>query len=134
MNFEELFNSIRSHFSVVATTLGLTVVYDNITVDPPDDDAWLRITILPDDSVKADIGSGNDRFRTTGMVFVDIFTPLNIGDKRALEIADTVSDHFRARTVSGVRYRTPKLMNMNRLEDWHHKQVSIPFYADAFAS
>lgn len=135
MSHETIANTIRSRFkTLIADVESLTVQYDNQDFTPPDNIMWARCNIRFGESRQASTGSpGNNIFRVTGLLIAQIFQPLNLGDKAALELADSIADAFRAVTASGVVFKTPSVSNIGRDSAWWNVNVNCPFQADYLA-
>lgn len=132
MNFEDLANTIRTRYKTqVADTQSLPTQYDNQDFTPPDQAIWARLTILPGESFKVSSGGqGGSRFRTPGVMIVQIFQPFGQGDKEGLELADVVKTAFRSMNVDSVTYRTPLISTIGRTGPWWQINVNCPFYND----
>lgn len=132
----EIYAAIRTRFATeIATPLGLVTRYDNDARETPTSGLWALVTILPGSSDVGEFGAVQ-RYRTLGVCIASIFQPVGEGDGASLEVADAIVPAFRARSHSGVHYRTPSVERLGRTGDgaWFQTNVTIPWYADEIAA
>ncbi len=133
MSYEGIANTIRSRFkTLIAEVQSLPIQYDNQDFKIPDNRLWARCNIKFGESRQVSIGGGasGNRFRHVGLLMVQLFQPLDRGDKAALALADGIAGTFRGVTVSGVTFRTPSVQNVGRVNGWWQVNVDCPFCAD----
>lgn len=106
------------------------VQHDNAPFEKPSSSCWLRANILISSNRQVDTGAKLRRYRTTGMLIFNIFTPINGGDLEANLIADNIVSIFRSTNVSGIIFKVPS-SGVRRREgkEWTVK-VECPFFAD----
>lgn len=81
--------------------------FDNESFSPPSD-AWVRLSVRNTDSGQETLGAiGNRKFLREGMVWLQVFVPLDSG----LKDADTLSEAFRT-IFEGVSFSN---INFNRV-------------------
>jgi len=131
MNHETLHNTVRSRFKTqVADVQKLPTHYDNDgSFTPPENAPWARATVLDGISYQASLGSTRT-FRTPGLLVVQLFTPWGNGDRKGLQLADAVRLVFLGVTVDGIRYRTPWVNPVGRVDDEWQINISCPFEVD----
>lgn len=115
------------------------VKYDNVPFTVPTT-AWVSIEVWDGAALKASLGNGARLRRSTGTVFVNIYTPLNKGSKAARDYADSVCAIFRDKQVSGITFEEPDVkrigeqyFSINGVQSttqWYQMIVSIPFFYD----
>jgi len=134
MSFETAGNTIRSRFATQFALIQPTVPihYDNDAGDPPDSGPWVRLTILDGDASQVSLGATR-RWRNPGVVTIQVFVEVGIGDGLAREIADDVAAIFRGVTVSGVIFRAPSIRRVGPDGKWYQVNVSTPFQFDILA-
>ncbi len=121
---ESAHNVIRTQFKeLVADVLGIQVQYDNVALEPPDNEAWVRLTILDGDSTRSSYGT----YKTTGVVDISVFIPLGEGDQEAFSIADRIVNAFLPATVQGVQFRVPSASSIGRSGRFWQVSVTCPF-------
>jgi len=127
------------------TSWGTTtpIRFDNVGFTPPST-SWVSLEVWDGKSNKASLGTGSQMRRTTGTVFIDVFTPLNDGSKPARELADQVSAVFRDVVVSGLtfyeanisqigeKYYTNSGTGVPATAQWYQMSVAIPFKYDEY--
>jgi len=132
MSFETLHNVHRARFDTqVAVPNGYLVVYDNRTIDVPEDSLWLQWSVIEGARTKVQQGEGaGGTFRTSGVCKANIFMPIEKGDREALEAADFIKTSFQAVTDSGVVYRAPYIGSGRREGKWWIVTVTCPWFFD----
>lgn len=93
---EEIENYFFTEFGALRPLVPITG--ENADFDPPTDIAWVRISFQVADQFRTCIGQ-NEAYRTEGIIFLQIFTPISEGSKEATEIADDILSIFRAPTT-----------------------------------
>ncbi|HBG77504.1 MAG TPA: hypothetical protein DDW84_01460 [Phycisphaerales bacterium] len=133
MTHETVANTIRGRFkTLIADTNSLSTQYDNQDfTKPADGSMWCRLTIKEGDSEQVSIGSTGSRTeRTSGIVIAQVFTPIGIGDKAGIVMADKIKVAFRRITVNGVRFLTPSIKRIGRVDSEWQINVVCPFKFD----
>jgi hypothetical protein len=97
--------------------------------EPPITGNWVRPTIQPVDSNRLNLGL-NPKYRFRNILFVQIFTPANIGTAQANLIADELSTLFRDKVYSGIRFFVPQLKPVGTVSGWYQCTFSIEFYRE----
>ncbi len=130
-SFEASFNTIRNRFAVsVASAESLSTGYDNDnTFVQPESGKWARVSIQTIDSDLREIGQ-TKRTRNTGILFVQLFDDLGLGDKGLLALADIIVPLFRNIIVSGVTFQTPSVVRVGQSNKWYQINVHCPFHFD----
>ena len=106
-------------------------VFDNVGDDviAPNDQAWVRLTVLPGLSNQVELGKVR-RWRRLGQVIIQIFVPAASGTGLALELGDTVRDIFEGITVSGVIFRATTLNRVGLDGSWLQYNAITNYQAD----
>lgn len=123
--------------------LGLPVLYDNSppfesdeNPDAPPDpltDVWARVTVLAGETIIAETAGTVNTFRTSGVVQVQIYGPLGVGDSAILTVADAVAVAMRVACTSDFTLRSPSMSPGRRDGDWWRIDVAAPFFSDESA-
>lgn len=140
-NWADICSKVRARFHAqVTTALAITTAWPNAKFDIPDPSAkltqvWLRVTIMPVGTRQvATGGPGGNRYRHSGTLIVQIFTPPDVGDGRGLQTAESITSLFRSGTYDDVVYSTPQAaLPIGIVEGWYQHNLNCPFYADTFA-
>lgn len=107
MSYETQNTELRTRFN--------TVWLDRIPVDfanfpftlPSPPAPWCRFRISSGPAQRTTIGDSINNYKNTGIVFVQIFIPIDTGDGLAYQHADDVADIFRDWCGTNIRCRTP---------------------------
>ena len=144
---EALANAIRARFDgLAAQPLELPTVYSNLKgaadsdgldgiSDPPSDGPWAVVTILDGESNQVELSTGvtgaGPRTRTIGRMIVNVYTPIDTGDRTARQLCDWIKLAFKQISANGITWRTPAVLDIGRAhQSWWQFNVSCPFYAD----
>jgi len=147
MTWAATVEAIRERFrDEVATPRELPLLFG--TEPPHTVDAitghWCRVTVQAAARWQASTGSaGKRRFRTAGLLLVQVFAPLSTGDGELLEIVDAIDDAFLGVQLSVpdgddppilIRFRPPFPFGEPQRDDdvWSRCDVRIPFESDSF--
>lgn len=133
MSYESEHNELRQRFETQWAS-ETPVAWPNVEFKPPEEDAWVRFTIVNADARQASFGDATNFHRHPGMVMVQVFTPVNRGDKEALQLADQVANIFRNWYSSGSRIRfqiTPTVKPVGVDRNWFQVNVSCPYIRDS---
>jgi len=133
MGFAATESTIRSRFNTQWSSLRPTipVFFDNAgdDVQPPQNSAWVRLTVLPGASQQVEMGRLR-RWRRAGVIAVQIFVPAASGTGLAQELGDTVRDIFEGLTISSVIFRATSLNRVGLDGAWLQYNANTPFQAD----
>ena len=106
------------------------VSWDNVEFKATEVEEWVRFTVIPGDEFQASAGGSVNTFRLHGVVAVQIFVVPNSGAKRATELADIVSNIWRAVIVGSAVFKAPKIKNIGLNRGWDQINVMIEFHSD----
>ena len=129
--FSEASNAIRTRFASLWNTT--PIAWQNVSYFPTVGTPFVFLEILHSTSEQITLGAAGSRlFREFGIIYANIFTPVNEGTKRALEYADSISAIFRGVEFSGVLCKTAMVRDGGISEDgnWHITRVATEFQYD----
>ena len=122
------------------------IAWPNRNFTPPQNNSWVRLSILQGEPFQIEIGSANcNQHRSPGFVMISVFSPMNKGDAAALALAETAAQIFRStkRVSAGangdIRFRTPEVKAIGidskgsrDLDEgtYYQVNVSVPFVRD----
>jgi hypothetical protein len=115
------------------------VAWPNANFTPPQGQPWVRFGVFPAHAAQVSMGgAGNRRFRRSGLLIIEVFTPAGRGDGEANVLAEQVAAIFRGVTAEGVRYAGPKGESPRRLPGrvdgaWYQVPVHVPYQSDELA-
>lgn len=139
MTPQQLAEAIRTRFKQLVTDVvpvptqhdNQGALYQGGTAVAKPSGLWCRATILEGQTTQASIGSpGANRERTRGVLVVQLFAPVDTGDKAVRDAAQVVRAAFKRITADGVVWQTPSRGEPRRDGGWWALTVSCPFYAD----
>lgn len=143
MTWAAVVQAIRDRFEeLVATPIELPVTYSNQPrrlQGNPGASGWARLTVIG--GARAQVATGNAdgrRFRTTGLVVINLFAPLDEGDLSQLQLIDSISDAFLGVQLdldgpTYVHFSPPCPYGAATVDDaWWRQDVRIAFTADDF--
>jgi hypothetical protein len=104
------------------------VAWENVDFDIPNNSDWIRLNILN--------GSSNYRAidykkRHTGVILIQVFTPVNTGTNKVREYSDTIASIFDSRTFSDIVCDVASVQNIGADDGFHQVNVTIPFWRDS---
>jgi hypothetical protein len=133
MGFAATESTIRSRFNTQWISLRPTipVFFDNAgdDVTPPQNSAWVRLTVLPGASQQVAMGNTR-RWRSAGVVAVQIYVPAASGTGLAQELGDDVTSIFEGVNLSGLIFRATSLNRVGVQGAWLQYNANTPFQAD----
>lgn len=133
MGFAATESTIRTRFNTQWSSLRPTipVFFDNAgdEVQPPQNSAWVRLTVLPGASQQVEMGRLR-RWRRVGIIALQIFVPAASGTGLASELGDTVIEIFEGLTLSGVIFRATTLNRVGLDGAWLQYNANTPYQAD----
>lgn len=110
------------------------ISWPNRDFTPPESSEWIAVSIRAGDSQQIEIGSPTITHRHSGLVYVQIFSPIGKGDKAALDIADQIAALFRryrqSVTNGGIVFRTPTIRAVGVDGAFFQVNVSVPYVRD----
>ena len=118
----------------IAAGLGVVTQFDNQVIDHPDaasGDLWVRLSVKPGESEQQDIGGATPvRQRTIGVVIAQVFSPLDVGDKPARDLAELIRAALSRKRDGKVQFRVAAIETIGRDDPWWQVNVTVPFYED----
>lgn len=134
MNIDQAYKSIRDKYVAdVETAMGLTTQYENMPFTRPEDTMYAKFTIIPGGTQQQSLGAPTKRFRSTGLLIVSVFVPLETGDQDVVQKCDAIALSFASKTYQSVVFNTPSVIRVGRVDKWWQYNVSCPWYLDKLA-
>jgi len=115
----------------IKTNLNYDVKYSNSNPPKAANSLWIRSSVTLGDTLQVSIGS-NPRFRTVGILNLQVFGVLGKGEKEALEAAQACATLFRGISIGSTVYRSPSVTVKGRENKWYSLLVQCPFQHDSF--
>lgn len=137
--YEEALAVIESRVNTWATTYSggaVPIAFDNRPfVEPSPKSHWVRVVVREAAGIRTDLDATAPRIRNPGVVIVQVFTPKNIGSRKARELASSVADYLEVRTVSGILFRAAEVRAIGEVEkEYWQVNVTVPFHWNRIAS
>jgi hypothetical protein len=132
MGLESISTSLVAHFNTQWAN-ATPIAWDNVTFNATNVPEYVNFTVLPNKQFQASMGSPtSNRYRQQGMITVRIFTVLNRGAKRAMQLADQVAAIFRSKTIAGIVFSAPSITVVGQSDGVYQVNVAVAFYNDSF--
>ena len=125
MNFPEAQVQIQAYLEINWVTTPIHFQNNKFTPKKK----YIRCHVLFGDSSQKTLGS-NPEFRNPGVVVIQVLSEQGQGPIPALEMANTLSDMFKAKNISGIQFGTPTLAILGEIESYYQINVQCPFYFD----
>lgn len=99
------------------------------TTKQPENENWLRLSVIPTASTNVAVGGGSAWVRRNGLIVVDVFTPKGSGMTTNATICDEIAALFENTEFGNVKTFEA---NTAKIEDepWLGYQVNINFYCE----
>ena len=132
------FNDVRAAIegriaTEMANSPEIQVSYTNVPFTPPDAANWIKVQLQFNDNEYFTLRGPTSGFnRQTGILLVDIFTPVGVGTGANYTIAERVKDLFDRVTVSNVTFDAasgPFAVQPASPEAYFQTQLSVTFDA-----
>ena len=132
MGFEDIRLAVESR---LASWPDAPVSFDNVQTQPSVQAAidakapWVRLTIVPGDTLTAAIGDGPNA-RHTGLLVLQIFTAERVSSAKAMQLADSLAQHVQYWQDGKFETQAASLARVGQQNGWYQVNVSAPFRAD----
>jgi len=95
---------------------------------------WARLTVEASARLQVSAcGGGVARRRVIGNMVVQLFSPLNAGERELSDLVSSLLVLFQSVTIDGVLFRTPVDRIVGRSGDWFQWNVVCPFQYDSLS-
>ncbi len=137
---DDLYGRLKDVWDAPGPSAGVALVYQNVGVAdgvaPPNEGtvSWARASVQTSLSRQTAFGHSTRRYENTGVLSVQIFTPVGVGLKQAKTLAEIVLAGFRGhRTTNGVIFRDMDLVDVGSDGKWYQLNVLVNFEVDEIA-
>ena len=131
---DEILTTFRDAWVASSTSASLPVLYPDTADDtPPDSGAWARVTVQHGTRGQTTLSNENGvrRYRATGFVTAQIFTPRGKGLTLNDQLAKIVLDAFDGvTTAGGVAFYRARTREIGPDSQWFHTNVLVDFDYD----
>lgn len=131
MTFEEIRQAIETH---MASWADHPIAWDGVPAGPDvlqaqgSGSPWVRATIVDGDSFTSSIGSG-PCVRRTGIIMVQVFTPLDKGSAPARSIASSIAEHIEYWQQGQLETHAASLVRVGPQDGYYQVNVTCGFRA-----
>lgn len=87
---------------------------------PPKDKIWAKVTVKNAGSHIAEIGNSPLK-RTTGIIFIQLFAPMNTGTLELSKLADQWASHLEFKHIDALEFREASIIDVG-----HAAQIGDP--------
>lgn len=130
---DEIFSTFNEAWKGDSASAQLPVLWPDRSQEPPDTGAWCRVTLKHTSGRQATLSGeiGSRRFRSTGFVIVQIFTPTGMGLTLTDQLTKIAVRAFQGvTTASGVIFRDVRPTEAGQSGNWHQTNVLADFEYD----
>lgn len=117
---------IETHFDTNWTET--PIVYQNVAYNEVSE--FIRLTVLSSDRSQCTMGCNTNLYRTTGVLVIQIFCPLNMGTKRILTIVDLLVTLLQSNVIGSAKFKTPYISFQGSSDVFYQVNLSCPYYTD----
>lgn len=111
--------------------LAAQVTFDDEDYEPPEDSAWLRLTIIPQNSVQRTLGpEGSRRYDRYSLVVVQIFVPKSEGTQLSDSIVNDLRAIYEGVRFSGLVFLTSQRRRIGVDGRWYQTNLEANFYLE----
>lgn len=112
-----------------------TVAKPNTQFTPPDRTPYVDTRIRTQSAFNASINAESKLVRHPGLLTLVVRVPTNLGDGKAMDIADDLAGVFRNATVQeSIHFRAPTVRPQGPTGGWYEVHVDCPYYRDTVFS
>lgn len=127
MGFFSSTSDLEQYFATNWTYTG--VAHENSLFDSTNVNEWVRFIDQNASGNRAALGN-NPLYRYRGIVTIQVFVKPNVGQNRALSLADNVTALFRDQVISGIHFGVPQITKIGIRDGWYQVNVICPYYRD----
>lgn len=132
MSSYSIAQAIRSHWDTYWQDR-TPYTYDAFTYAPVAGTSWVRVSVRDGDGTQESLGK-KALERSQGVVIVQIFVPMDLGEDEARFLAEKAGNVFRRQRFSGIQFRSPSHRPVGQDGGWWQHNVVIPYWHNAFQS
>lgn len=94
--------------------------------EPPENELWAKITVKNAGSFIAEIGA-EPTTRTTGIIFIQLFAPLNTGTDALSQLADKWASHMQFHKADALELREAGILDAGDDGRFYQYSVNVPY-------
>jgi len=130
---DDMLGVLKVAWEASADSQNLPMLYPDVAGDPPTEGAWGRATVLHTGSNQASLANhaGVRRFRRTGVVVVQLFTPPGGGQVLSDDLVTVVKNAFEGiTTTNGVVFLNVTPRDIGQSGGFYQANVQADFEYD----
>lgn len=134
MSFAADASTIRDRLNTLWSTGDGPLLFENVGSTAPDFDTWIRLSIREADTDQVSmgpVGATAGTYRLSGLVMVQVFSPVGEGDGESRRLSSKVSNIFRGVHVSSggrdMYFGSPSVVTVGIDGKWFHANVNCPW-------
>ncbi len=104
-----------------------TISWGNIAFKIPSNEPWIRLNIVNGGSSYIALGGIK---RHSGVIMVQIFTPINTGTDAARKYADMIVSIYDSKKLGNVICDAASIQILGATDVWYQVNVTIPYWRD----
>ena len=94
--------------------------------EPPENEIWAKVTVNNGGSFIAEIGE-QPSTRTTGIIFIQLFAPLNTGTDALSQLADKWASHMQFHKADALELREASILDAGDDGRFYQYSVNVPY-------
>ncbi len=107
------------------------IAYPNTEFDPHGLE-HIEPVVRVQEAFNVDInGNAPKRVRHPGLLTINVKTPINQGNGRALTLGDAAASIFRNVSFDGIAFKVPTVRDLGAEGAWYRVQVDCPYWRDS---
>ena len=99
---------------------------DGKPFEPPESKIWAKITVKNAVAFIVEIGS-EPTTRTTGIIFIQLFAPLNTGTDALSQLADKWASHMQFHKADALELREASILDAGDDSRFYQYSVNVPY-------
>jgi len=103
------------------------IAWANVDFDVPNNNDWIKLSIL---NGKSSYRAINYKKRHTGVISIQVFTPVNTGANKVREYSDTIASIFDSKKFNGVVCDVASIATIGADDRFYQVNVTIPYWRD----
>jgi len=123
MSLAYISNTLRTYFDTNYDSSIYT--FENTVFVPPEQELWVRQTILPTNAEVTSLGS--PCYREWGLLSFQIFEPKSKGTEQSERIVEIISNLFSSKRIDGVTLRLPIVTKLGLVKGSNFNQINLVF-------
>ncbi len=104
------------------------IAFENEKFDEPTDVPWVRLTVRSASRKQETLGRpGNRKFRSAGLVLVQVYTRTDVGVKQGDDLAEQAKNVFEAVSFDGLDFEDGLARETGSAGRWYQHLVEVRF-------